>query len=128
MRTTSLLVLPRATAISLPFGSHTKLKITPELKSVTCCGAPPSIGCRQTFDTPARVSTKSIASEAGLQRITPAPERIACEISNTFAGWPPLAGTIPKPLRLGSAISYAGILHCQRSTSYRFHSDHFDWR
>jgi len=44
MRTTSLVVLPRATAKSLPLGIQTKLKINPESKAVTCRGGLPSMG------------------------------------------------------------------------------------
>ena len=57
-------------AISLPFDSHTKLKINPVAEIRHRLRGPPSIGCRQIFETPSRVSTKLIASEAGAQRMT----------------------------------------------------------
>ena len=56
IRMTSLLSLPRVNASCLPSRDHSKSKISPESKCVTCFGGPPVRRCCQMLETPFRVS------------------------------------------------------------------------
>ena len=56
IRTTSLVIVPRARASCFPSSDQAKLVIISALKSVNCCGGLPSIGWLQMLETPPRLT------------------------------------------------------------------------
>src|SRR5262249_20654054 len=94
IKTTSLLVDPRASAILLPSRSTSNQVILSLVKAVSCLGSPPPRGRRQRFDTPAMVFTYMSAAPSADQRTKPVISGSSEDASKICVGSPPAAGII----------------------------------